>query len=60
MDQDDPGYQLCRWGGYQLGEDGEDISWERMEMMDKHTLVCRFMGKSVSVRSVNKWVEDCW
>ena len=26
MDQDDPGYQLCRWGGYQLGEDGEDIS----------------------------------
>ena len=39
---------------------GEDISWERMELMDKLSLVGRFMGKSVSVRAVCKWVEDYW
>ena len=39
---------------------GEEISWERMERMDKLTLVGRFLGKSVSIRTVNKWAQDCW
>ena len=39
---------------------GEDISWDLMETLDKFTLVGRFMGKTMSVKAVNKWVEDCW
>ena len=39
---------------------GEDISWERMELMDKLSFVGRFTGKLVPVRAVCKWVKDCW
>ena len=39
---------------------GEDISWDTMELLDKFTLVGRFMRKSLSIRAMNKWVEDCW
>ena len=38
---------------------GEDISWESMETLVNFTLVGRFMGKTLSVRAVNSWVNDC-
>ena len=28
--------------------------------MNRLTLVGRFLGKTVSIRLVNKWAQDCW
>lgn len=38
----------------------ENIGWERIELMAKLTLVGRFVGKTVYVRTVVKWAEECW
>ena len=38
---------------------GEDISWESMETLVNFNLVGHFMGKTLSVRVVNSWVNDC-
>ena len=38
---------------------GEDISWESMETLVNFTLVGSFMEKTLSVRAVNSWVNDC-
>lgn len=39
---------------------GEDIGWDRIELMANLMLVGRFVGRTISVQTVVKWAEDCW